>query len=445
MRKISKLSQLFSALTAAVVLAVMPVHVTVLPAAAATSAKTITITFHANGGAGTMNRVSASQGKDVTLPACTYTRKGYVFTGWATSANAAESEIDDQAVLQDADSLQLYAIWEPQMYIIHFNGNNATYGAMDDIYGIYDEQTRLPQNLFSRNRLRFAGWKAPDGTIYANRSTVRNLDTGNTVSTKVITVSAGKPKNTRYSFRSTQGSCVYSENGHQYLVTAAGINDSAYNNGNLSHYETVLTKYDLATGKAVARARNLDFDHGNGICYNPDNGHLYIAEGGTCKGYPSGVLEVDQNLKKVKQWDFPLLNHVWGIAYADHHFYLIGRNDDSRNSFCVLNEKMNTLSITPVDEYYSQHFSSQGIAADENFLYAVSACFSAYEWKSKQRINVFDHKGNYIGVWTIDIPYEAEDLTIIDGYAYITTNEHEQSTLYRTKLPTVTLTAQWKQ
>jgi hypothetical protein len=104
---------------------------------------------------------------------------------------------------------------------------------------------------------------------------------------------------------------------------------------------------------------------------------------------------------------------------------------------------MQTLSITEVDNYYT-NFSSQGIAADENFIYAISAGFKTYEWRSKQRINVFTHDGTYVGVWTFDIPEEAEDITVLDGCAYITTNEKNESTLYRTRLPETTLTAIWK-
>lgn len=403
-----------------------------------------TVSFNANGGTGSMDSVVLEAGKD-KLPACTFTRHGYVFRGWVTNPNADTCEYEDQETYpEDAGSMTLYALWEPQMYIIHYAGNGATLGEMDDSYGIYDEKTMLSGNLFVNPGHVFRNWiDTNTGKTYTNMDTVLNLHSGNTQSRAVLTVDAGKPENTDYSFKSTQGSCVYEENGTMYLVTAASINDSAYNNGDLSHYETILTKYELSTGKVVKAVRNLQFDHGNGICYNENNGHLYIAEGGTCDGYPSGVMELDENLEEVREYNFPLLTHIWAIAYADHHFYLIGRNSGSRNSFCVLNDDMETLSITPVDEYY-QNFSSQGIASDGSFIYAVSACFKAYDWKTKQRINVFTTKGEYIGVWTIDIPYEAEDLTIVGPYAYISTNEKNKCTLYRTRIPAVTLTATWK-
>lgn len=418
----------------------------------------VTISFDANGGEGTMEDVNVKAGKldSYTLPANEFSRYGYVFRGWNVDKNGTQTEIDEQGKLSDAsdsgaaidsdsDGKQtLYALWEPQLYIIHFDKGGKASGDMDDMYAIYDEKTPLESVGFGRADARFTRWKTADGKNFANRAKVLNLLSGNTESEKIVTVDSGKPKDKDYSFRSTQGSCVFEEDGKMYVVTAASINDAAYNSGDLSHYETVITKFDVETGKAVKRVRNLKFDHANGLAYDSNNGHIYVAEGGTCDGYPSGVMELDGNLKKVKEYSFPLLTHIWGIAYSNGYFYVIGRNDDSRNSFCVLNEDMQTLSITQVDDYYSQNFSSQGIAADDTFIYAVSAGFKTYEWKSSQRINVFTHDGEYVGVWTIDIPYEAEDITILDDYAYITTNEHAKSTLYKTSMPKVTLTAQWE-
>ena len=407
------------------------------------SAAEAVITFDANGGSGTMDSYVLENGEG-TLPACEFSRYGYIFRGWMTDPDGTLADYEELEEVSGLSSMTLYALWEPQMYIIHYDANGASLGSMEDSYGIYDEAVTLSTNTYTMPGHRFSQWiDTNTGTFYENEDEVVNLHSGNTYSRAVITVDAGKPEDTSYSFKSTQGSCVFEEDGVLYLVTAASINDDAYYDGDLSHYETVLTKYNLETGEVVAQARNLDFDHGNGICYNEDNGHLYIAEGGTLSDYPSGVMEVDENLNYVAEYNFPLLTHIWAIAYAEGHFYLIGRNDDSRNSFCVLNEDMQTLSITAVDDYYT-NFSSQGIASDGSFIYAVSAGFSTYEWKSQQRINVFSTEGEYLGVWTIDIPYEAEDLTVLGPYAYISTNEGAQSTLYRTRIPSVTLTATWK-
>lgn len=427
----------FAAVPAAGICLSLPVAVLDVSAAAAV------IHFDGNGGSGSMADYTLKDGKG-TLPANVFTKKGYVFKGWAEDPSAVDYKYEDHASVSIASRVTLYALWEPKMYIVHFDKNGADYGKMPDTYALYDDSVDPGENMFLRFGYNFAGWEDERGNKYGISEAIPTLSDGDTVSRKVITLDAGKPKNIKYSFRSTQGSVVFKENGRMYAVTAAGINDSAYYKGDLSHYETVVTKYDLETGKAVARARNLKIDHGNGICYNPDNGHIYIAEGGTLKKYPSGVMELDRNLKKVKDWKFPLLSHIWAIAYNDGHFYVIGKNDNSRNSFCVLNTNMQTLSISDADGYYGDTFSSQGIAADDNFIYAVSASFKSYEWKSKQRINVFTHDGAYIGCWQIDIPYEAEDITVIDGTAYINTNEKQYSSIYKVELPSVTLKAVWK-
>ncbi len=398
------------------------------------------VTFEPNGGRGTMEQVTLSASEQ--LPVNQFTRYGYVFRGWARNPQAASFDLEDQAKIGTDMDVTLYALWEPQLYIIRYDKNGG-FGDMPDSYGIYGQKTPLSKSKYSHKTFRFDGWVDFMGRRYGNGGSVLNLHSGNTFSKKILTVDAGSPLDKTHRFRSTQGSVVYEEDGREYLITAASINDSAYYKGDLSHYETILTKYDVKTGEVVATARNIPFDHGNGICYNENNGHIYVAEGGTLDEYPSGVMELDSNLQVVREWNFPLLTHVWAIAYADHHFYVIGRNLNSRNTFCTLNEQMQTLSYTEVDAYYDQHFSSQGIATDGSFIYAVSAGFKAYEWKTKQRINVFTIDGRYVGVWGLDIPYEAEDISVIGEYAYITTNEGAKASLYRTKLPIVTMRAVW--
>lgn len=69
-----------------------------------------TITFHANGGTGTMAAASALDGTNYTLPSCTFTApSGKEFKGWATTANGTVLSGTTLAVTANVD---LYAIWE---------------------------------------------------------------------------------------------------------------------------------------------------------------------------------------------------------------------------------------------------------------------------------------------------------------------------------------------
>ena len=460
--------------------------------AAAPNASYITVTFDANGGTGSMDALTESAGSKFTLPACTYERFGYIFRGWVTtpgidalgntfsdsSAGTSDSntensgsgasgsgsgagnsvsssgdtgsedktvaaEYTDQSSVSFDSSKTLYALWEPQLYVIHFDGNGIYNKNVTDMYAYYNTPAALDKNRFYREDYWFRGWfDHQTGRSFDDGEVVTSLKTGDTASTKTLTVDNGKPENDKYTFRSTQGSCVYTKDGTTYLVSASIINDGAYNKGDLSHYENILVKYDLSTGKVVKSVRNLPFDHANSICYCEDNGHLYVAEGGQCEGYPSGVMELDEGLNEIREWNFPLLSHIWAISWSSGYFYVIGKGNDSRNSLCVLNEEMKTLSITAVDDYY-ENYSSQGIASDGTFIYAVSAGFRDYNWKNRQRISVFTHEGEYLGVFSIDLSDEIEDISLDGDYMYLTTNEHSGTTVYRARIPSVTLSAIW--
>ena len=80
------------------------------------TAYTITITFNANGGTGTMEKQVISSGSNTPLNACAFTRNGYVFTGWGAYGSTAV-KYEDKALYNETTSYNttktLYAIWEP--------------------------------------------------------------------------------------------------------------------------------------------------------------------------------------------------------------------------------------------------------------------------------------------------------------------------------------------
>ena len=79
-------------------------------------AVTYTVQFSANGGTGSTASISATVGAASTLPACGFTRNGFSFAGWATTASGAASwQAGQTAVLDLADTagtvVTLYAAW----------------------------------------------------------------------------------------------------------------------------------------------------------------------------------------------------------------------------------------------------------------------------------------------------------------------------------------------
>lgn len=86
-----------------------------------------TIEFEGNGGIGAEMTALVVNGEGVTLPANTYTRRGYVFTGWNTEADGGGTSVADQGTATDvatgASTVTLYAQWRPITFTIHYDPN----------------------------------------------------------------------------------------------------------------------------------------------------------------------------------------------------------------------------------------------------------------------------------------------------------------------------------
>lgn len=82
-----------------------------------------TISYDANGGSGTMDNQTAPVGQTVQLASNTFTRTGYTFSGWATSANGAVV-YQNQATITMPTSLALFAVWAQSQYKIYYDKNN---------------------------------------------------------------------------------------------------------------------------------------------------------------------------------------------------------------------------------------------------------------------------------------------------------------------------------
>lgn len=82
-----------------------------------------TVTFNANGGTGSMANQSASEA--TALRANTFSRSGYTFTGWNTSADGSGTAFANTAVFSFGNDLALYAQWKK-------NDDGGDHGGGDD-------------------------------------------------------------------------------------------------------------------------------------------------------------------------------------------------------------------------------------------------------------------------------------------------------------------------
>ena len=129
------------------------------------TANSYTVKFNAGGGSGTMSDESFTYDTAKALTANAFTRTGYTFAGWATSAGGSVEYVDGQIVSNMTTTAEavvpLFAVWTPIEYTITFDGNGADNAdaMMDDTMILEGVETKtLVSNKFEKTGYTFAGW-----------------------------------------------------------------------------------------------------------------------------------------------------------------------------------------------------------------------------------------------------------------------------------------------
>lgn len=91
--------------------------------------QTHTIHFEKNGGAGSMNDQTVTEFEPTALQDNTFTREGYVFEGWSTTADGSGDYYADGATVTLLDDLTLYAQWDPLFNISLVQPNHGSISA----------------------------------------------------------------------------------------------------------------------------------------------------------------------------------------------------------------------------------------------------------------------------------------------------------------------------
>lgn len=137
------------------------------------------VAFNGNGATG--GTAVATKGlnynDNYTIPACTWNRTGYTFTGWNTQANGSGTsysvgQVASKMASGDGDTVTLHAQWKVITYDMKFSKYNATSG--DEVTGDYPTGQVLipytgtftaPKNKFVKTGYTFVGWNTKrDGT-----------------------------------------------------------------------------------------------------------------------------------------------------------------------------------------------------------------------------------------------------------------------------------------
>lgn len=128
------------------------------------------IVFNANGGEGEMDNQKIATDATVALNECLYTKKGYTFSGWGTTANGEVNYSDKADYMMGTNSQYvLYAIWTPNNNTLHFESNGGS-GKMSDITIATDAKDTLSANAFTKTGYDFVGWAETEngGKVYSD-------------------------------------------------------------------------------------------------------------------------------------------------------------------------------------------------------------------------------------------------------------------------------------
>ncbi len=126
--------------------------------------------FDANGGTGTMQTVSAKSGEQITLPACTFSRQGYVFAGWALMQNEDAYYADGETYTFGDSNQTLYACWENNMFTITFDTKGGS--SVPSITLECGATVTPPTEVPTKTGYTFNGWENLPATMPATNITV---------------------------------------------------------------------------------------------------------------------------------------------------------------------------------------------------------------------------------------------------------------------------------
>ena len=141
-----------------------------------------TLTFHANGGSGSVAKKALDYGEETVLPESGLKRMGYRLSGWNTEKDGtgldyALGETVENLTDRNKAALTLYARWEPIRYTLLLDPNDGeTEAAVQTLR--YDEEFPLTGEMGIKTGWHIAAWTIrPDGrgTSYAAGKSVKNL------------------------------------------------------------------------------------------------------------------------------------------------------------------------------------------------------------------------------------------------------------------------------
>jgi len=175
------------------------------------------VEYVANKGEGTMANESFTYDAAKALTANAFTRTGYTYQGWATTAAGNKVYADKQTVSNLTATangvVNLYAVWTANAYTVKFNANGGT-GTMSNESFTYDVAKALTANAFSRTGYTYQGWAttAAGAKAYSNQQTVSNLTATANGTVNLYAVWTANPYTVTFDANGGEGAAMAAQN-----------------------------------------------------------------------------------------------------------------------------------------------------------------------------------------------------------------------------------------
>lgn len=215
------------------------------------------VTFHANGGEGSMEEQVIENSANLT--ANTFTRTGYTFVGWATTSGGSKAYNDGASITANSGSkglVNLYAKWSLDTYTIGYDLDG---GSAENPTGYTVETETFTLTNPTKAGYTFLGWTGSNGDVPQTEVTISQGSTGNK------TYKANWQFTTAYLIDAIPNPVVHTDACHDAIIAAlgsyTGLSDeqkALMSAADLEKLQAAVTAYDLLEGKSIIRFMDKD-------------------------------------------------------------------------------------------------------------------------------------------------------------------------------------------
>lgn len=234
------------------------------------TANTYTVKYNANNGSGTMSNSSHTYGVAKTLTANAFTRTGYTFQGWATSASGGVAYTNQQSVSNltstAGGTVNLYAVWKIDQHTLTLALDGGSISGGTSIKQNYNTTYAVPTP--TKTGHTFAGWThsgggSLSGSIYTFGTSNGTLTASWTINQYTLTVNPNGG-----TWNSSTSSKTFTQNyGTTKTIANPTRTDYDFQGWNLSGQGSISgTTFTFGAGNATLKA-NWFSNSSNIYCY----------------------------------------------------------------------------------------------------------------------------------------------------------------------------------